>query len=74
MLKELFQTIGVPCMSNLERPAFEEAAIGTEDVAVGVEVQEIPEGQFVRLALLINDGQGTSVPSRISLFHSPPLV
>ncbi len=45
VLKELFQGLSDQCWrSYLERPAFEETAIGTKDMAMGVEIEEITEG------------------------------
>ena len=44
MLKDLLHGIRVQCRGYLERPASEESPIGAEDVAMGVEVEEIAEG------------------------------
>ena len=42
MLRELLQRLCVECWGYPERPAFKEAAIRAEYVAMGIEVQEIP--------------------------------
>jgi hypothetical protein len=44
VLKDLFQGLRLQCLGHLERSASIETAIGAEDVAMGVEVQEIAEG------------------------------
>jgi hypothetical protein len=54
-LKDLFQGLRVQCRGFLERPGSIESAIGAEDVAVRVEVEEMAEG------LDGNDGAGSSL-------------
>jgi len=44
VLKEFFQGLSVQCRGHLEGSASRESAVGTEDVAMGIEVEEIAEG------------------------------
>ena len=55
VLKDLFQGPRVQWRRHLERSASIKSAIGAEDVAMGIEVQEIPEG------LDSNDCPGSSL-------------